>query len=82
MRVALALVANVYRYVLKRHSKKSPYRPDVANWFESIVSNFIPRDPASVGCVLDTLNDQNTRVIGGEGQYLSLKVWLGGTFRQ
>jgi lipopolysaccharide biosynthesis protein len=79
MRIAPVLVANGYRYVLKLHSKKSPHHPDAANWFESMVSNLVPSDPALVGCVLDTLNDQSTGIIGAKGQYLSLKVWLGGT---
>jgi lipopolysaccharide biosynthesis protein len=79
MQIAPALAARGYQYVLKLHSKKSPHHPDAVNWFESIVSNLVPNDPALVRPVLHALKDSSTGVIGAEGQYISLRVWLGDT---
>lgn len=74
VRIATALRAKKYQYVLKMHSKKSKHRDDGDDWLREIVDSLLPKNPNVLKSVISTLDKPDTGIVGPRGQYVSFAV--------
>lgn len=64
-----------YEYVLKIHGKKSLHRKDGSEWLDSLLTQLIPSD---VSGIIQTLEIEDTGVIGPSDHITSLSRYMGG----
>jgi glycosyltransferase involved in cell wall biosynthesis len=72
--VANSIKGKGYEIFLKLHSKKSKHRDDGNTWMNNMVDSLLPKKKAALRQILETLDKENTAIVGPKNEYVSLSV--------